>query len=105
MSVTHKTINSSLSQNANRKTSHRRCGSEEFLFVLTHLCLHFRSVLKGEPHIVLGVDCHEIQQPTSERCVAEQKIGNYYWKSNFIICDLDILRKFDRLDFDLPVLI
>ena len=38
-------------------------------------------------------------------CVAEQTIGNYYWGSNFIIRDLDILRKFGRLDFDLPVLI
>lgn len=38
-------------------------------------------------------------------CVAEQTIGNYYWNSNFIIRDLDILRKFGRLDFDLPVLI
>ena len=38
-------------------------------------------------------------------CVAEQAIGNYYWGSNFIIRDLDILRKFGRLDFDLPVLI
>ncbi len=38
-------------------------------------------------------------------CVAEQTIGNYYWGSNFIIRDLDILRKFNRLDFDLPVLI
>ncbi len=38
-------------------------------------------------------------------CVAEQTIGNYYWGSNFIIRDLDILRRFDRLDFDLPVVI
>ena len=38
-------------------------------------------------------------------CMAEQIIGNYYWKSNFIIRDLDILRKFGRLDFDLPVFI
>lgn len=38
-------------------------------------------------------------------CTAEQTIGNYYWHSNFIIRDLDILRKFGRLDFDLPVLI
>lgn len=36
-------------------------------------------------------------------CVAEQTIENYYWGSNFIIRDLDILRKFGRLDFDLPV--
>ena len=38
-------------------------------------------------------------------CVAEQTIGNYYWGSSFIIRDLDILRKFGRLDFDLPVAI
>ncbi len=36
-------------------------------------------------------------------CVAEQTIGNYYWGSHFIVRDLDILRKFDRLDFTLPV--
>lgn len=35
-------------------------------------------------------------------CTAEQTIGNYYWGSHFIIRDLDILRKFGRLDFDLP---
>lgn len=37
--------------------------------------------------------------------MAEQTIGNYYWGSNFIIWDLDILNKFDRLDFALPVLL
>ncbi len=37
--------------------------------------------------------------------MAEQTIGNYYWGSNFIIRDLDILNKFDRLDFALPVLL
>ena len=36
-------------------------------------------------------------------CVAEQTIGNYYWGSHFIIRDLNILRKFDRLDFQLPI--
>lgn len=62
---------------------------------------------------------HEFQLPSAEEldvyeqsnphpdgkrwCVAEQTIGNYYWGSNFIIRDLDILRRFDRLDFDLPV--
>ncbi len=64
---------------------------------------------------------HEIQLPSAREleeyersnphpdgkrwCVAEQTIGNYYWGSNFIIRDLDILRKFGRLDFGLPVLI
>lgn len=48
---------------------------------------------KGSPH------------PDGKRwCVAEQTIGNYYWNSHFIIRDLDILRKFGRLDFALPVL-
>ena len=43
---------------------------------------------KGSPH------------PDGKRwCVAEQTIGNYYWNSHFIIRDLDILRKFGRLDF------
>lgn len=62
---------------------------------------------------------HEFQLPSAEEldvyeqsnphpdgkrwCVAEQTIGNYYWSSNFIIRDLDILRRFGRLDFDLPV--
>ena len=64
---------------------------------------------------------HEFQLPSAEEldafeqsnphpdgkrwCVAEQTIGNYYWSSNFIIRDLDILRKFGRLDFDLPAML
>ncbi len=36
-------------------------------------------------------------------CVAEQTIGNYYWGTHFITRDLNILRKFDRLDFHLPI--
>lgn len=36
-------------------------------------------------------------------CVAEQTVGNFFWGSHFILRDLDILRKFGRLDFDLPV--
>lgn len=36
-------------------------------------------------------------------CVAEQAIGNYYWGAHNITLDLDILRRFDRLDFPLPV--
>lgn len=31
------------------------------------LCLYFSTVLESEPHIILGVDRHEIQQPTPER--------------------------------------
>ena len=64
---------------------------------------------------------HEFQLPSAEEldafeqsnphpdgkrwCVAEQTIGNYYWSSNFITRDLDILRKFGRLDFDLPAML
>ncbi len=33
----------------------------------------------------------------------EQTIGNYYWGAHSITSDMDILRKFDRLDFQLPV--
>lgn len=36
-------------------------------------------------------------------CVPEQAIGNYYWATYYITHDLDILRRFDRLDFQLPV--
>jgi len=34
---------------------------------------------------------------------AEQAIGNYYWGTHGITSNMDILRKFDRLDFQLPV--
>lgn len=54
------------------------------------------------------LDAFEQSNPHPEGkrwCVAEQTIGNYYWGSSFIIRDLDILRKFGRLDFELPVLI
>lgn len=54
------------------------------------------------------LDAYEQSNPHPDGkrwCVAEQTIGNYYWGSNFIIRDLDILRKFGRLNFDLPVLI
>lgn len=36
-------------------------------------------------------------------CVPEQAIGNYYWGTHTITSKLDLLRKFDRLDFPLPV--
>jgi hypothetical protein len=36
-------------------------------------------------------------------CTSEQAIGNYYGGAHGITCNLDILRKFDRLDFQLPV--
>ncbi|MDR2686480.1 MAG: hypothetical protein LBB75_01910 [Oscillospiraceae bacterium] len=34
---------------------------------------------------------------------AEQAIGNYYWGAHGITSNLDLLRKFDRLDFLLPI--
>ena len=54
------------------------------------------------------LDAYEQNNPHPDGkrwCMPEQTVGNYYWSSNFIIRDLDILRKFGRLDFDLPVLI
>lgn len=51
------------------------------------------------------LDAFEENNPHPEGkrwCVAEQTIGNYYWGSDFIIRDLNILRKFGRLDFELP---
>ena len=33
----------------------------------------------------------------------EQTIGNYYWGAHGITANMDILRKFGRLDFELPV--
>ena len=54
------------------------------------------------------LDAYEQNNPHPDGkrwCVPEQTVGNYYWGSNSIICGLDILRKFGRLDFDLPVLI
>lgn len=53
------------------------------------------------------LDAYEQSNPHPDGrqwCTPEQTIGNYYWGSHFIIRDLDILRKFGRLDFDLPVL-
>lgn len=35
-------------------------------------------------------------------CVAEQAIGNYYWGTYNITYNLEILKRFDRLDFLLP---
>lgn len=52
------------------------------------------------------LDAYEQSNPHPEGkhwCVAEQTIGNYYWGSSFIVRDLEILRKFGRLDFELPV--
>ncbi len=51
------------------------------------------------------LDAYEQSNPHPDGkrwCVPEQTIGNYFWGSSFIVRDLDILRKFGRLDFDLP---
>lgn len=52
------------------------------------------------------LDAYEQSNPHPDGkrwCVAEQTIGNYYWGAHFIARDLNILRKFGRLDFHLPV--
>lgn len=52
------------------------------------------------------IDAFERSNPHPEGrrwCGPEQTVGNYYWSSHYITRDLDILRKFGRLDFDLPV--
>ena len=36
-------------------------------------------------------------------CVPEQAIGNYYWGTYQIVSNLELLRKFNRLDFELPI--
>ncbi|MDD3242778.1 MAG: hypothetical protein PHD32_03515 [Eubacteriales bacterium] len=52
------------------------------------------------------LDAYERSNPHPDGkrwCVAEQTIGNYYWGAHFIVRDLNLLRKFGRLDFALPV--
>lgn len=52
------------------------------------------------------LDAYEKSNPHPDGkrwCVPEQTIGNYYWGTHFIVRDLNILRKFDRLDFCLPI--
>ena len=52
------------------------------------------------------LDAYERSNPHPDGkrwCVPEQTVGNYYWNSHFIVRDVDILRKFGRLDFDVPV--
>ncbi|MCH5293224.1 MAG: hypothetical protein J1E07_05795 [Treponema sp.] len=36
-------------------------------------------------------------------CTGEQAVAQFFWGSNFIVRDLEILRRFGRLDFELPV--
>lgn len=50
------------------------------------------------------LDAYEQNNPHPDGkrwCVPEQAIGNYYWGTHNITSDLDMLRKFDRLDFQL----
>ncbi|MCH5287019.1 MAG: hypothetical protein J1E43_06335 [Christensenellaceae bacterium] len=52
------------------------------------------------------MDAYEKSNPHPDGkrwCVPEQTIGNYYWGSHSIVTDLDILQKFGRLNFELPV--
>lgn len=51
------------------------------------------------------LDAYEQSNPHPDGkrwCVPEQAIGNYYWGTHNITYDLDLLRKFGRLDFELP---
>ncbi len=53
-----------------------------------------------------ALDAYERSNPHPDGkrwCVAEQTVGNYYWGAHSITRDMNIPRKFDRLDFDLPV--
>lgn len=80
-----------------------------------------RHTVEMNPDVIVDelLNTYEIQLPSAEDldaygqstphpdgkrwCVAEQTIGNYYWGAHSITRDLNILRKFDRLDFDLPI--
>jgi hypothetical protein len=45
-----------------------------------------------------------IPHPDGKRwCSTEQAIGNYYGDAQYVVSNLDILRKFNRLDFQLPI--
>lgn len=59
-------------------------------------------------HIMSVEECNEFEKniphPDGKRwCSGEQTIGNAYWGPHGITSNMDILRKFDRLDFPLPV--
>lgn len=67
------------------------------------LCTHEYQFPSAE-----DIDAYEQGNPHPDGkrwCSFEQTIGNYYWNSHYITRDLDILRKFSRLDFALPVII
>ena len=62
----------------------------------------------GEPQLASAEDLEAFERskphPDGKRwCTAEQTIGNYFWNAHFITRDLNILKKFGRLDFTLPV--
>lgn len=65
--------------------------------------LHTREYEFAAPE---ALEAYEKSNPHPEGkrwCVAEQTVGNYYWGAHFIVRDLNLLRKFGRLDFPLPV--
>lgn len=62
----------------------------------------------NEPHIMSEEELIEWEKntphPDGKRWGSgEQAIGNYYWGAHGITSNMDILRKFGRLDFQLPV--
>ena len=64
--------------------------------------------MQGRLTIPSGEELNAYEQnnphPDGKRwCVAEQAIGNYYWSTHKITSDLNLLRKFDRFDFNLPI--
>lgn len=90
---------------------HKHLPVETFnIFKMRVITLKRKSLLSTQEFQFLSeeeLDAYEQSNPHPDGkrwCVAEQTIGNYYWMSNFIVRDMDILRKFGRLDFDLPVL-
>ena len=64
----------------------------------------------SEFHIMPDEDLNAFEKnfphPDDKRwCSTEQAIGNYYGNAQSITFNLDILRKFDRLDFKLPIVL
>ena len=60
-----------------------------------------------EFHIMSEEECNEFERnvprPDGKRwCSGEQTIGNFYWGPHGITSNMNILRKFGRLDFQLP---
>ncbi len=66
--------------------------------------LHNTNEIQIAPEEELNAFEQNNPHPDGKRwCVAEQAIGNYYWGTHNITSNLVILRKFDRLDFQLPI--